>query len=81
MMPAQRRLAHILVSPVGSWPQAPMAEPTPAAAPATAVDLLRHTVATLAYRAGKVLRDVPEGFAEFRAGSSTATRVSRRAED
>lgn len=24
--------------------------------------LLRHTVATLAYRAGKVLRDVPDGF-------------------
>lgn len=28
--------------------------------------LLRHTVATLAYRAGKVLRDVPEGFADVR---------------
>lgn len=29
-------------------------------------NLLRHTVATLAYRAGKVLRDVPEGFGETR---------------
>jgi hypothetical protein len=27
--------------------------------------LLRHLVATLAYRAAKVLRDVPAGFAEF----------------
>jgi hypothetical protein len=56
-----------------------MAEPTPAstpaAAPATAVDLLRHTVATLAYRAGKVLRDVPEGFAEFRAGPTSRSAV------
>ena len=30
--------------------------------------LLRHIVATLAYRAAKVLRDVPPGFAEFSAG-------------
>ena len=28
--------------------------------------LLRHTLATLAYRAGKVLRDAPDGFAAFR---------------
>ena len=33
---------------------------------AAARDLLRHTLATLAYRAEKVLRDVPEGFAEKR---------------
>jgi hypothetical protein len=32
----------------------------------TARDLLRHTVATLAYRAEKVLRDPPPGFAEYR---------------
>ena len=30
--------------------------------------LLRHTVATLAYRAGKVLRDAPPAFGGFRAG-------------
>jgi hypothetical protein len=30
--------------------------------------LLRHLVATLAYRAAKVLRDVPAGFAEFSVG-------------
>ena len=29
---------------------------------------LRHTVATLAYRAAKATRDAPAGFAEFRAG-------------
>src|SRR3989442_2640570 len=28
---------------------------------------LRHTVATLAYRGGKVIRDAPEGFAAVRA--------------
>jgi hypothetical protein len=35
--------------------------------------LLRHTVATLAYRGGKALRGAPAGFAEFRAGESTRT--------
>ena len=35
--------------------------------------LLRHTVATLAYRGGKALRGAPEGFAEFRAGGTTRT--------
>jgi hypothetical protein len=29
-------------------------------------DMLRHTLATLAYRAEKVLREAPEGFADFR---------------
>ena len=29
-------------------------------------ELLRHALATLAYRGGKVLRGAPEGFAEFR---------------
>ena len=36
-------------------------------------ELLRHTVATLAYRAGKVLRGAPPGFSEFRAGESART--------
>lgn len=35
--------------------------------------MLRHTLATLAYRAEKALRDVPEGFAETRAGPATRT--------
>ncbi len=30
-------------------------------------EFLRHTVATLAYRGGKVIRDTPEGFGEVRA--------------
>ncbi len=36
------------------------------AANTTARSLLRHTLATLAYRAAKVLRDPPAGFAECR---------------
>jgi len=35
--------------------------------------LLRHTVATLAYRGGKVLRDAPENFGNFRASEKTRT--------
>jgi len=35
--------------------------------------MLRHTVATLAYRGGKALRGSPPGFSEFRVGSSTRT--------
>jgi len=31
----------------------------------SARDLLRHCLATIAYRGGKVLRDVPESFAKF----------------
>jgi len=34
---------------------------------------LRHSVATLAYRAGKVLRGAPPGFAEFRMSETTRT--------
>ena len=35
--------------------------------------LLRHTVATLAYRGGKAVANAPEGFAEFRVNDSTRT--------
>lgn len=35
--------------------------------------MLRHTVATLAYRGGKALRDVPAGFATFQTGGTTRT--------
>lgn len=35
--------------------------------------LLRHTVATLAYRAEKVLRDVPDDFANLRVSPATRT--------
>lgn len=45
--------------------------------PLAAVDpgrpLLRHTVATLAYRGGKALRGAPDGFAEFRVSETTRT--------
>jgi len=39
--------------------------------------LLRHTVATLAYRAAKATRDVPDGFSDFRAapGSRSAGQI------
>ena len=39
----------------------------------TARHLLRHTVATIAYRGGKALRNAPESFADFRAAESTRT--------
>ena len=35
--------------------------------------LLRHTVATLAYRGGKALRGAPDSFADFRAKDGTRT--------
>jgi hypothetical protein len=37
--------------------------------------LLRHTLATLAYRAGKVLRDAPADFAGFRLTSTSRSAV------
>jgi hypothetical protein len=43
--------------------------------PVDARALLRHLVATLAYRAAKVLRDVPPGFAEFASGPATRRPV------
>ena len=36
-------------------------------------EMLRHTLATLAYRARKPLSDVPAGFSEFRASESSRT--------
>ena len=36
-------------------------------------EMLRHTVATLAYRGGKAVRDAPEGFAGFSAGGGART--------
>ena len=41
----------------------------------SATDLLRHLLATLAYRAAKVLRETPPGFAEFSTGSQGRTPV------
>jgi hypothetical protein len=47
--------------------QAPMTPLTPAPGIGPTVEL-RHTLATLAYRASKALRGASPGFAEFRAG-------------
>jgi hypothetical protein len=37
--------------------------------------LLRHTVATVAYRGGKALRSAPDSFANFKIGDKTRTPV------
>jgi len=37
--------------------------------------MLRHTLATLAYRGGKALRDAPPEFAEFRGGTRTPREI------
>jgi hypothetical protein len=39
----------------------------------TSRDMLRHTVATLAYRGGKAIRNAPEGFGDFRASPTSRT--------
>src|SRR5260370_10864767 len=39
----------------------------------TSRQLLRHAVATVAYRAGKALRGAPESFAEFSTGEKGRT--------
>ena len=36
-------------------------------------EFLRHAVATIAYRGGKVVRDAPSGFADFCVGGKTRT--------
>jgi hypothetical protein len=38
-------------------------------------DLLRHCLATIAYRASKTVRDVPDSFANFQAGENARTPV------
>jgi hypothetical protein len=42
-------------------------------APETSTAMLRHTLATLAYRAAKALRGAPAEFAAFKAGPGTRT--------
>ena len=48
-------------------------DPAPSADPAR--DLLRHTLATLAYRGGKALRGAPPGFSDFRASQAGGART------
>ncbi len=43
--------------------------------PDTQRQLLRHAVATLAYRGGKAVRGAPDGVADFRASEKTRTPV------
>jgi hypothetical protein len=52
-------------------PTANAAHSSPAADPKR--ELLRHTLATVAYRGGKAVRNAPEGFAEFQAGEGVRT--------
>jgi len=46
---------------------------SPAVDPDSARQLLRHTVATLAYRGGKAFRGAPDEFATFRVGEKSRT--------
>jgi hypothetical protein len=39
----------------------------------TARDLLRHSLATIAYRVGKIIRDAPQGYVDFAAGKNCRT--------
>ena len=41
----------------------------------SARELLRHSVATIAYRAGKIIRDAPQGYVDFQAGQNCRTPV------
>ena len=42
--------------------------------------MLRHALATLAYRGAKAVRDAPDGFASFRAHPGTRTPGDKRPE-
>lgn len=44
--------------------------------PDTKREMLRHTVATLAYRGAKAVRGAPDSFADFKASQSTRTPVA-----
>jgi len=46
-------------------------EPNPLSDPSR--EFIRHTLATLAYRAGKAIRNAPVGFADFRGGAGLRT--------
>ena len=50
-----------------------MSASSAAASPDPARQLLRHTLATVAYRGGKALRGAPEAFATFHIGDKTRT--------
>src|SRR5579871_4118946 len=50
-----------------------MNSPAPTQAATSSRQLLRHTVATVAYRAGKALRGAPDSFAKFSPGDASRT--------
>lgn len=53
-----------------------MPKPDPSSARDTSArELLRHLVATLAYRGAKTIRGAPDGFADFRVGPTSRTPV------
>jgi hypothetical protein len=39
----------------------------------SARELLRHSLATIAYRTGKIIRDAPQGYVDFQAGNNCRT--------
>lgn len=41
----------------------------------SARELLRHSLATIAYRAGKIIRDAPQGYVDFEAGKNCRTPI------
>ncbi|MGB7844356.1 MAG: hypothetical protein WBL63_01980 [Candidatus Acidiferrum sp.] len=41
----------------------------------SARELLRHSLASIAYRAGKIIRDAPQGYVDFQAGQNCRTPV------
>lgn len=50
-----------------------MESSAPTQAATSSRQLLRHTVATVAYRGGKALRGAPDSFAKFKAGEKSRT--------
>jgi hypothetical protein len=52
-----------------------MSTPVQTPVPDASRQLLRHTVATLAYRGGKALRGAPDDYADFHASETTRTPV------
>ena len=63
----------VCISPVPSFPTVHVTQRDTSSNDADARQMLRHTVATLAYRGGKAVRDVPRDFGDFRVGPGTRT--------
>src|SRR2546430_3698059 len=59
----------------------PVTGSTVTASPDPARQLLRHTLATVAYRGGKALRGAPDHFGTFHIGDKTRTPAQIRSEE